>query len=185
PDTEYIPEPHIHAITSKINLTNTDSYNNLLRTTTEAMSAILGGCDILSIHPYDANAEHPDSKAERLALNIQHLLRYESGFDAYRQIADGAYYIESLTTTIAEKAWKHFLEITEAGGFVVCLEKGIISNEIYSAREKVIRAFNSGKNKIIGVNAYGKKSEELENKPYAIPEASTPIRPIVPFRLNT
>lgn len=184
PDVMYIPKPHIHAVTSKINLTNTDGYNNLLRSTSEAMSAILGGCDILSVYPYNANTMQQDETAERLALNIQHLLRYESGFDAYSQMADGAYYIESLTTTIAEKAWKHFQQIADAGGFVSCLENGIIQNEIISAREKLINDFNSGKNKIIGVNIFREKEIPFESISIPISQNSTAFPPILPFQLN-
>lgn len=184
PEATFIPEPHIHAVTSKVNLTSIDNYNNMLRATTEAMSAVLGGCQILSVNTFSANTDQNDDKAERLALNIQHMLRYESGFDAYSQMADGSYYIESLTTTIAEKAWNHFQQISSAGGFVACLEKGIIQNEINITCQKIIDAFNLGENKIIGVNIFRNNEDEFKKIQHQTNKNSTAFPPVLPFQLN-
>lgn len=145
PDTDYIAPAYIHAVVTQTNITAEDAHTNLLRNTTEAMSAILGGCEVLSILPYDLHCKTKDENAERLALNIQHLLRYESYLDKYKNMADGAYYLESLTTTIAEDAWNYFVEIQNSGGFIFNLESGNIQQAIRKSREQKQAAFDSEK----------------------------------------
>lgn len=113
-DIEFIPNPHIHAVTSLQQTDTISRHTNLIRSTTEAMSAILGGCDDLSILPYDEN----DPNAVRLATHIQNILRYESNFDHYREAANGSFYIEKITSELAEQAWNLFQEIEDGGGIL-------------------------------------------------------------------
>ena len=117
-DIDFIPNPYIHVSTSKLNLRGEDKHSNLLRTTTEAMSAVLGGCDVLSVCGYDPEQTEPDAFAKRSATHIQNLMRYETHLDSYRDAANGSFYIENITTQIAEKAWLRFLEIENEGGFL-------------------------------------------------------------------
>lgn len=86
-----------------------DTYLNMIRLTTQAMSAVIGGCDLLFLPPADllADEKHP-SFTRRIARNVQHLLKAESHFDAVQDPAGGSYYFEKLTETLAERAWKHF-----------------------------------------------------------------------------
>ncbi len=122
-DAEYMS---IHSITSSNNLTNTETHLNILRTTTEAMSAIMGGCDSLSVLPYDKSINF----SERIARNIQHILKEEAFLDKVKNPADGSYYIEQLTDEIAKNAWTLFQEVEKKGGFLSCLESNFIKDEI-------------------------------------------------------
>jgi len=112
----------IHAITSSNNLTSTETHFNILRTTTGAMSAIIGGCDSLSILPYDKSVNF----SERIARNIQHILKEEAFLDKVKNPADGTYYIEQLTDEIAKRSWTLFQEVEQKGGFLSCLDTNFI-----------------------------------------------------------
>lgn len=109
PEMDFIPNPEIQCVTATASFTENDEHSNLLRTTTAAMSAILGGCDALIVAPFSKN-EDPII-AQQLATNIQNLLRYESYIDRYRDAANGSFYIESLTASIGEAAWNRFVEL--------------------------------------------------------------------------
>ena len=120
----------IHCVTNRWNKTEKDPYTNILRTQTEAMSAILGGTDSLTVEPFDIVFREPDEFSERIARNQQLILREESWFSKVADPAGGSYHIEKLTQLIAEKAWELFLEIEGHGGFVEALVKGIIRDKI-------------------------------------------------------
>jgi methylmalonyl-CoA mutase len=100
---------NIHSETSVWNKTIYDPYVNMLRTQTEAMSAVLGGTDSLTVLPFDVVYEKSTEFAERIARNQQALLKEEANFDKIADPAAGSYYIENLTASIAEQAWKLFL----------------------------------------------------------------------------
>ncbi len=93
-----------------------DLYTNLVRATTLAMSAVVGGVDRLTVRPYadgrEAQTTHPPAFGRRIARNVQHLLKMESGFDQPADPAAGSYYVENLTGQIAEKAWSRFISST-------------------------------------------------------------------------
>jgi methylmalonyl-CoA mutase len=120
----------IHCSTSKRNKKTDDPYLNMLRTQTEAMSAILGGTDSLTVGPFDMTFRQPDEFSERIARNQQLLLKEESYFDKVADPAAGSYYIENLTDLIAENSWKLFLEIEEQGGFLNSLNSGFIQEKL-------------------------------------------------------
>ncbi len=113
----------IHSITSRWNKREEDPHVNLLRTQTEAMSAVLGGADSLTVEPFDILFRKPDEFSERVARNQQLILREEAYFDKVADPAGGSYYIEKLTSLIAENAWRLFLEVEEQGGFIEALNK--------------------------------------------------------------
>jgi len=126
----------IHSVTTKKNKTVDDPYINMLRTQTEAMSAILGGADSLTVEPFDIVFRQPDEFSERIARNQQLILKEEAYFDKVADPAAGSYYIENLTSLIAENAWKLFLEIEESGGFLTCMESGFIGEKLAVAAGK-------------------------------------------------
>ena len=126
----------IHCVTSKINKKGADLFINMLRTQTEAMSAILGGTDSLTVEPFDAVFRQPDDFSERIARNQQIILKEESYFDKVADPAGGSYYIENLTELIAENAWKLFLSIEEKGGFISSLKKGYIQKLLAQSSDK-------------------------------------------------
>lgn len=120
----------IHCVTSKWNKTVNEPYVNMLRTQTEAMSAILGGTNSLTVEPFDIVFRQPDEFSERIARNQQLILKEESYFDKVADPAAGSYYIENLTILIAESAWKLFLEIEDQGGFLLSLDSGFIQKKL-------------------------------------------------------
>jgi methylmalonyl-CoA mutase len=120
----------IHTVTGRQNKTINDPYVNMLRTQTEAMSAILGGTDSLTVEPYDSVFRKPDEFSERIARNQQLILKEEAYFDKVADPAAGSYYIEKLTDLIVEKSWRLFIETEDLGGFISLLTSGYMKKKI-------------------------------------------------------
>lgn len=116
----------INSVTA-ISLSNgEDRYKNMLRTQTEAMSAVIGGTDSLTVLPFESPFNRPGEFSERIARNQQLILREEACFDRVIDPSAGSYYIETLTSLVAEKAWDLFLETEKNGGFLAALNSGLI-----------------------------------------------------------
>ena len=154
----------IHAITSRWNKALYDAHTNMLRTTTEAMSAAIGGCDLLVVEPYDAIFRHPDSFAHRIAINQQHLLKEESYLSSVADPAGGSYYIEKLTEQMAESAWEQFQEIEQQGGFLQAVESGFIKQSVARSRDTEMQRARIRKETIVGVNQYPDSEERVKPK---------------------
>lgn len=152
PTTENASHIHIHSKTSSLNLFEKEPYNNLLRQTTEAMSAAIGGCDSIEVVPYKSNDPEENVLFARMAKNIQLILKEEALFNQVKDPAGGSYYIESLTDELCEKAWKKFQEMEAQGGFLDAYEafnkKLALSKKAYE--EKIA----SGEKIKVGVNKY-------------------------------
>jgi methylmalonyl-CoA mutase len=127
----------IHSVTNRLNKSLSDPHMNILRTQTEAMSAILGGTDSLTVEPFDKSSGTPGEFSERIARNQQLILKEESFFDKVADPAGGSYYIENLTNLIAANAWKLFVETEKKGGFLNSLLNGFISQKINESAEKL------------------------------------------------
>lgn len=134
---------YVNATTTTYNMTIFDSYVNMLRSQTETMSAALANVDAIVVTPFDAPYETPTEFAERIARNQQLLLQEESHFDKIVDVAGGSYFIEKLTQSLAEEAWKLFLAIEEEGGFLAAAEAGTIQNTINETN--ATRHANAGK----------------------------------------
>jgi methylmalonyl-CoA mutase len=135
-------------------------YNNLLRGTTQAMSAVLGGADSLMVLPFDSASGNNGEFSERLARNIQLIMREEAYFDKVTDPGAGSYYIENLTYKISENAWKLFIDIENAGGIVKAFRKGIFQDMIEkSVRDKQGKIENKTE-KIVGVNYHPDAAEK-------------------------
>lgn len=154
----------VHAETSTYNLTIFDSYVNLLRTQTEAMSAAIAGVDSLSVTPFDKAYKAPDEFSEHLARNQQLLLKEESHFDKVVDPAAGSYYIENLTVAIAEQAWKLFIETEEAGGFLAAVKAGKIQGVINQSGKDRHAAVAKRKEILLGTNQYPNFNELSDGK---------------------
>ena len=131
----------IHARTADWNQTVYDPYVNMLRGTTEAMSAAIAGVHSLEVTPFDASFEDPTEFSKRIARNVELLLKHESHFDQVVDPAGGSYYVENLTQSIAAEAWKLFLEIEEKGGYTAAYKAGWIKERIEAsaaAKDKAI-----------------------------------------------
>lgn len=161
PSEAEVTRTHIHALTTDWNKTLYDPYVNMLRTTTEAMSAIIGGANSLTVRPFNASFETPGEFAERIARNQQLLLREESHFDKIVDPAAGSYYIENITDALVGEAWKLFLELDEMGGFVAAFKKGFIQGKIGQTAQKRDMAIATRKEVLVGTNQYPNFDERL------------------------
>ena len=155
---------HICAVTTTYNQTLFDSYVNLLRSQTEAMSAALGGVESMVVVPFDTPYETPTDFAERIARNQQLLLKEECHFGRIVDVAGGSYFLETLTKALAEQAWKLFLDVEEKGGFLKEALAGNIQNTINETN--AARHGNAGKRKefLLGTNQFPNFSEKSEGK---------------------
>lgn len=157
---------YMHCVSSVWNKTIYDPYTNLLRSSTEAMSAILGGTDSLSIKPFDFIYKKPDEFSRRIARNIQLILREEAHFNKIKDPGAGSYYIENLTNEIAEKSWELFLKVQENGGFVESFKKGIIQEDIERTAKIRDKNIAERKERFIGTNFYPNFNEVIKNIDY-------------------
>jgi methylmalonyl-CoA mutase len=144
----------IHSRTASWNLTLYDPYVNMLRTTTETMSASLGGSDVITVHPFDRPFREENEFSSRIARNTQLILKEEAYFNKVADPAAGSYYIEQLTVSIAEQAWKHFLETEEHGGYIEAFKNGWIQEQVAASAEVKRSKASSGRTSILGVNKY-------------------------------
>lgn len=154
----------MHAETSQFNLTIFDAHVNLLRTQTETMSAALAGVDSITVTPFDTTYKQPDDFSERIARNQQLLLREESHFNKIVDPAGGSYYIETLTVSIAEEAWKLFMQVEEMGGFHAALKAGFVQNTVNAASKARHTAVDRRKEVLLGTNQYPNVHETANEK---------------------
>jgi methylmalonyl-CoA mutase len=151
----------IHCVTNQWNTTVYDPYINMLRTQTEAMSAVVGGTDSLTVNPFDIAFRRPAEFSERIARNQQLILKEEAYFDKVIDPAGGSYYIENLTALIAENSWKLFLEIEEKGGFLAALRSGFIQEKLAGSNEHRIKDVADRKEVLVGTNKYPGYNEAI------------------------
>ena len=181
-------ECHIIATPTKRNKTLYDYNVNMLRTTTECMSAILGGADAVINLPYDALYHKSNEFGERIARNQLLVLKHESYFNAVNNPADGAYYIEELTQQLSEKALSLFKEIEAGGGFLAQLKDGKIQRKINESAAKEQELFDSGKEILLGTNKHPNKNDRMSHDLELFPfiksnPRKTLIIPIIQKRL--
>lgn len=179
---------HIIATPTKRNKTIYDYNVNMLRTTTECMSAILGGANAISNLAYDAIYHKDNEFGDRISRNQLLILKEESYFDKVNNPSDGAYYIESLTEQLAEKALEVFKEIEAKGGFITQLIEGTIQRKISESAQKEQELFNSGKEILLGTNKYPNPNDKMKHDLELFPfvktkDRKTLIIPIIEKRL--
>jgi methylmalonyl-CoA mutase len=179
---------HLLVTPTKRNKTIYDYNVNMLRTTTECMSAILGGADAVANLPYDSLYHKDNEFGDRIARNQLLVLKHESYFDKVNNPADGSYYIESLTMQLAEKSLTLFKDIEANGGFLKFLNDGTIKKKIQESANKEQELFDSKKEVLLGTNKYPNKEDkmkhDLELFPFVkIKPRKTLITPIIEKRL--
>lgn len=154
----------VNASTSEYNQTLFDSYVNLLRSQTEAMSAALGSVHSMVVTPFDAPYEEATDFSERIARNQQLLIKEESHFDRIVDPSAGSYYIEHLTDALATEAWKIFLKVEEEEGFLAAVKAGTIQDDINATNVK--RHGDAAKRKefLLGTNQFPNFTEKSEGK---------------------
>jgi methylmalonyl-CoA mutase len=154
---------NIFAQTSSFNQTVFDAHVNLLRTQTEAMSAGIGGVQSLLITPFDQSFQTPDAFSERIARNQQLLLKEECHFDKVVDPAGGSYYIETLTNSIAQEAWKLFLA-TEEKGFYESVKAGEIQKAVNASADKRFGFVAQRREILLGTNQFPNFTETAVGK---------------------
>lgn len=143
-----------HARTSAWNQTVYDPYVNMLRGTTEAMSAAIAGVHSLEVLPFDHSFEAPTEFSYRIARNESLLLKHESHFDQVIDPAGGSYYIENLTKSIGDEAWKLFLEVEDKGGYVKAFEEGFVVERVKASAAAKDKAVATRRQSILGANQF-------------------------------
>ncbi|MFI1745602.1 methylmalonyl-CoA mutase subunit beta [Thalassobellus sediminis] len=180
---------HITATPSIRNKTLYDYNTNMLRTTTECMSAILGGANTIYNAPYDSLFHKNNEFGERIARNQLLVLKHESYFDKIDNPTDGAYYIESLTNQLAEKGLELFKDIEKSGGFLKQLKAGTIQRKIKESATKEQQLFDRGKSILLGTNKHVNPNDNMKNELEIYPfvktnQRKTLIEPIIEKRLS-
>ena len=171
PEQESSMLMNIHCSTSNFNKTLFDPYVNLLRSTTEAMSAVLGGTQSLSITPFDAFYKDPDEISNRIARNQQIILKEETYLEHVVDPAAGSYYIENLTDSIAKAAWEIFKVLEDMGGMLSAVKSGIIQDEVRKQAEQRMLDVATRKMVLLGTNQYPNPSEMMLEKIQAVDDA--------------
>ena len=159
-----------HAITSKWNMTIYDAHVNLLRSQTEAMSAAIAGVDSITVRPFDETYQTPDDFSERIARNQQLLLKEECHFEKVVDPSAGSYYVEVLTNSLADVAWKLFLEVEDKGGFGAEVAACEIQKAVNASNEARQKAVATRREILLGSNQFPNFNEVAAEK---IQETST------------
>ncbi len=150
----------IHARTSTYNKTIYDPYVNMLRTTTEAFSGVIGSADSMHVGAFDEVFRVPNEFSRRIARNQQIILREETHLDAVIDPAGGSWYIESLTAKLCDVVWKNFQITQEAGGFWKMLQSGAAQKAVATVAKARTAAVSTRKDVIVGTNMYANMTEQ-------------------------
>ena len=156
----------IHCQTSSFYDATLSPYTNMLRATTEAMSATMGGCDSLTVLAYDSILETNENTefGERIAKNVSILMKEEAHLDKTNDPAAGSYYIENLTYKLAISAWDLFLKTEKMGGIEKAFEQGFIQSEIEKSYQNKVESLQNGK-VMVGVNKFRMETEKQDKIP--------------------
>jgi methylmalonyl-CoA mutase, N-terminal domain len=151
-----------HTQTAGCSLTAQQPYNNVVRTATEALAAVLGGTQSLHTNSLDEVLCLPSDHAVQIALRTQQLIAEETGVANTIDPLAGSYFVEALTNEMEEKAWEYIHKIDEMGGMVKAIEKGFPQMEISDAAYKFQKQIDSGEKVMIGVNKYNIEDEVID-----------------------
>jgi len=149
-----------HCQTSGVSLTEQDPYNNVIRTTIEAMAATLGGTQSLHTNSFDEAIALPTEQSARIARNTQLILQHESGITDVVDPLGGSYYIEALTKNLADRAWELIDEVEQLGGMTKAVEAGLPKMRIEEAAAERQARIDKGEDVIVGVNKYRLEEED-------------------------
>lgn len=152
--------PRIHARTGNYTKTLTDPYVNMLRTSTEAFSAVVGGCDSLDVSAFDEVIRTPDTFSRRIARNTHIILGEECNLDRVIDPAGGSWYIETLTAEVAKGAWEIFQEVEKQGGLFKSLQTGYPQEEVAKTSGWRTKRLDSRAYVQVGLNMYANVSEK-------------------------
>ena len=154
----------VNASTARFTQTLFDSHVNLLRSQTQAMSAALACVDEITVTPFDAPYSEGDDFSERIARNQQILLMEESHLDKVVDPAGGSYYVEELTMSLAQVAWKLFLEVEDNGGFMAMVANNEIANAVNASAASRFDKVAKRKEQLLGTNQFPNFTEVSGDK---------------------
>jgi methylmalonyl-CoA mutase len=177
----------IAARSSRWNKTVYDPHVNILRATTEAMAAVLGGADSVTVTPFDACYKQPDDASRRLARNTQVLLKNEAWMGRVADACGGSYYVEALTDFLAREGWRQMQDIEVRGGFRKVDECGAISQALERSREVRERAVATRRRVLVGTNQFANPAERAIGRCESdrMSESKRGARPYEEMRLRT
>jgi methylmalonyl-CoA mutase N-terminal domain/subunit len=148
-----------HTQTGGATLTAQQPQNNVVRTTLEALAAVLGGTQSLHTNSFDEALALPTERAAKIALRTQQILAYESGVTGTIDPLGGSYFVEAMTGEIEDRATEYIEKIEGMGGAVAAIEAGWIQDEIHESAYRIQAAVESGERTIVGVNRYREEGE--------------------------
>ncbi len=184
PDAGKKATPHIHTYTSGWYQTLYDPWVNLLRGTTQAMSAILGGADSLTVRTFDEPFRNPGTFAKRIAINTQTILRHEAYLDKVADPGGGSYYIENLSHELISHSWNIFIELEKEGGYLTAFKKGIIQDRIETAAAVNKAGLSRRKIISVGTNQYPDPDKKAPGTPSYIKQEVTAGGPFRPLKIS-
>ncbi len=186
PDSPGAMKAFIHAATATWNKTVYDPYVNMLRTTTEGMSAALGNADSVSVTPFDVAFKESGDFSDRIARNQQLILKEESYLNKVSDPGAGSYYIENLTHSMAHHSWALFQQVEERGGMIECLKSGFIQDQVMMTRKQKEADIAQRKIVLIGTNQYPNTQETMLNSVEVAGEgefSGSVYKKLTPFRI--
>lgn len=160
----------LHVRTSRWNKTTYDPYNNLLRTTVEAFAGVLGGCDSMQVGAFDEILRQPNDFSQRVARNTQLVLQKECNLTQVVDPAGGSWYIEVLTSELANRAWALFQEVEKLGGMEAALRAGFPQKAVAATATDRIKGVTRRRDSIVGINQYANPKEKPLDVPTVDPK---------------
>jgi methylmalonyl-CoA mutase len=161
----------IHAVTSQRTKTRRDPWVNMLRTTTEAFAAMVGGADALTTRGFDEVCGPSDEFARRIARNVHVVLNEEAHVSQVADAAGGSYYVEALTDQLARAAWQGFREIERRGGMAAALTSGFIAQDLAETARKRDQAVSKRAAPLTGISEFANLSEKPVRRAALDPQA--------------
>jgi methylmalonyl-CoA mutase len=158
--TEASQKLSLHVRTSQWNKSVCDPYNNLLRATVEAFAGVLGGCDSMQVGAFDDIARLPDDFSQRIARNTQLILQKECGLEQVIDPSGGSWFVEVLTSELAQGSWKLFQEVEKLGGMEAALQAGYPQKSVGEMGAAKLKAVARRKDSIVGANQYANPKEQ-------------------------
>lgn len=161
PEQEQSTLARIHGETSRWNKPIYDPYTNMLRTSTEGMSAAIAGCDSIAINPFNLSHQKPDDFGQRIARNSQIIFKEEAYLNQVYDPGAGSYYIETLTDKMAIEAWQQFQEIEKLGGIFKAITQGVVAQIIEESAQKRDQAIAERGRIFVGTNQYPNPEDKM------------------------
>jgi methylmalonyl-CoA mutase len=185
--TRDVARARIHARTSHWNETIYDPHVNILRATSEAMAAVLGGANSITVAPFDECYRSPDAASRRIARNTQLILRHEAHFARVADPGGGSYFLESLTDSLARRGWELMQEVERAGGYRRARESGLIAQRLETSRIAREQAIATRRSILTGTNRFANPAEQALGRidEALISDSPRGARPYEQLRLRT